>query len=110
MPLPFYLVQKLYDAGFPYPWITWEGRLWEDPENQPNLEDILKACGKECSGLRQSIAAGDTQWTFLNKEGDYALPFSESARMAAAQGWLYSTRTDLPRRKSYVDMPVELKD
>src|SRR5260221_84719 len=50
MPLPFDLVQKLYAAHFPYSWITWEGKLWEDPENQPGLGALVRECNSESMG------------------------------------------------------------
>lgn len=108
MPLPFDLVQKLYAAHFPYAWITWEGKLWEDPENQPNLSELIKACGEYFSSLNQGnmltikwVAVCNVMPGIVAREGD-------TPEETVADLWLSLPHPTL--RPEHVDMPIELSD
>lgn len=108
MPLPFDLVQKLYAAHFPYSWITWEGKLWEDPENQPGLGELIKEC-KETRTVKLVVDTFSGQGC-VQEEGKGLLECTwyQNPEIAVAQYWL-----SLPHptpRPEHVDMPIELSD
>lgn len=105
--LPFSLVQKLYAAHFPYSWITWEGKLWEDPENQPGLGALVRACNGEMEALiyqtGEWVATAFNAWAGSEPTQSFHSKIPEEA---VANLWLSLPKPESPRIADHVDMPV----
>lgn len=109
--IPFKLVQKLYEAGFPYAWITWEGRLWPDPDNQPDLESLIKACAllsQDGDDFHLELNKGQWQASVCFNIQRYWENWytGNSPREAASNLWLALPKKDQPRRAELIDVPT----